>query len=83
MKQYWIIKKKLQGDNYFSYGVATKCVRPKGVKNKYHIAFDGAMIIDFIEDIEQITLKESSIKVYGFAFNKLNTLKKGLYRYDI
>ncbi len=83
MEQYWIIKKKLQGDNYFSYGVATKCVRPKGVKNKYHIAFEGTMIIDFIEDIGQIDVKDSSVEVYGFAFNKLNNIKKGLYRYGI
>ena len=74
MEQYWIIQKKLQGDNFFSYGVATRRVKPKGVKNKYHIAFEGIMIIDFIEDIEQITVKDSSVEVYGFAFDKLNNI---------
>ena len=78
IEKYWIVKTRL------GFGVATVCTKPKGVKNKYHIAYHGIMTIDFIDDIESIAVKEKvSFELDGFNKNKLKNILEKKVRYDL
>lgn len=74
MEKHWIIKTKL------GFGVATVSNIPLGVKNKYHIAYNGIMIIDFIDDIESLVTNKYFLD--GFSKHKLKNIKEKLYLYN-
>ena len=57
-------------NTYEEVGVATKCNKPKGTNNKYHVAFDGHMSWKFIDDIESLVVERYDFDRVGGSFAK-------------